>query len=110
MVQEDITNRFPNQSRLHTAVTKENSSGVQREVLKSSLSLLNWVLLTRGFPSGSAVKNLLALQETRVQSLGWEDPLEKENGNPLQDLAWEIPWTEKPGRLQFMGLQRVRHN
>ena len=86
-------------------MTKENSSGVQREVLKSSLSLLNWVLLTRGFPSGSAVKNLLALQETRVQSLGWEDPLEKENGNPLQDLAWEIPWTEKPRGLQSMGSQ-----
>ena len=45
------------------------------------------------------------MQEVQVQSLGWEDPLEKENGNPLQDLAWEIPWTEKPGRLQFMGLQ-----
>ena len=87
-------------------MTKENSSGVQREVLKSSLSLLNWVLLTRGFPSGSAVKNLLALQETRVQSLGWEDPLEKEMTAHPSILAWEIPWTEEPGRLQSMGSQK----
>ena len=44
-----------------------------------------------------------------VQSLGWEDPLEKEMATYFNILAWEIPWTEEPGRLQSMGLQRVRH-
>ena len=54
--------------------------------------------------------NLPAMQETRVQSLGWEDPLEKEMVTHFSILAWEISWTEKPGRLQSMGSQRVRHN
>ena len=47
------------------------------------------------------VKNLLAMQETQVQSLGGEDPLEKEMANYSHILAWEIPWTEEPGRLQW---------
>ena len=50
-----------------------------------------------------SVKNLLAVQETRVQSLGWEDPLEKEMATHSSILAWKIPWTEEPGGLQFMG-------
>ena len=54
------------------------------------------------------VKNLPAMQETRVQSLGWEDALEKERATHSTILAWRIPWTEEPGRLQSMGLQRVR--
>ena len=49
------------------------------------------------------VKNLPAMQETPVQSLGWEDPLEKEMATHSSILAWEIPWTEKHGRLQSMG-------
>ena len=53
----------------------------------------------QGFPSGSTVKNLPAQQQTQVQSLGREDPLEKEVATHLSILAWEIPWTEKPGRL-----------
>ena len=52
-------------------------------------------------------KNPPAKWETWVRSLGWEDPLEKEMVTHYSVLAWEIPWTEKPGRLQFMGLQRV---
>ena len=56
------------------------------------------------------VKNLLAMQETWVPSLGWEDPLEKEMATHSSILAWRIPWTEEPGRLQSMGLQRVRHD
>ena len=56
------------------------------------------------------VKNLPAMQETWVQSLGWEDPLEKGKATHSSILAWRIPWTEKPGRLQSMGLQRVGHN
>ena len=56
------------------------------------------------------VKRLLALRETWVQSLGWEDPLEKEMATQSSILAWKIPWTEEPGRLQSMGSQRVGHN
>ena len=50
------------------------------------------------------------MQEIQVQSLGQEGPLEKEMAIHSSILAWEIPWTEKPGGLYFMGLQRVRHN
>ena len=56
------------------------------------------------------VKNLPALQEIQVWSLGGEDPLEKEMATHSSILAGIIPWTEKPDRLQSMGLQRVRHN
>ena len=56
------------------------------------------------------VKLLPAMQETWVRSLGQEDPLEKEMAPDSSTLAWKIPWTEKPGRLQSMGLQRVGHN
>ena len=50
------------------------------------------------------VKNPPVMQETWVQSLGWEDPLEKETATHSSILAWRIPWTEKPGRLQSVGL------
>ena len=50
------------------------------------------------------------LQETQVQSLGWEDLLETEMSSHSSVLAWEIPWTEEPDRLQSMGSQGVRHN
>ena len=50
------------------------------------------------------------MQETRVQSLGREDPLEKEMATHSSILAWKIPWTGEPGRLQSMGLQRVGHD
>ena len=56
------------------------------------------------------VKNPPTMQETSVQSLGQEDPLEKEMATHSCILAWEIPWTEEPGGLQFMGLQRVGNN
>ena len=56
------------------------------------------------------VKRLQAMQETWVQSLGQEDPLEKEMATHSSTLAWKIPWTEEPGRLQSMGSQRVGHN
>ena len=65
------------------------------------------------FPGGSVVKNLPAMQEmqkTWVQSLGWEDPLEEEIATRSSTLAWKIPWTEEPGRLQSTGSQRVGHN
>ena len=56
------------------------------------------------------VKNLPAMQETQVQFLGGEDPLEKEIATHSSIFAWKIPWTEEPGKLQSMGSQRVRHN
>ena len=56
------------------------------------------------------VRNLLAMQETRVESLGQEDPLEKRMAIHSSILAWRIPWTEEPGRLPPMELQRVGHN
>ena len=71
-----------------------------------------------GRPSGwgltslvaKTVKRLPAVWETWVQSLGWEDPLEKEMTTHSSPVAWKIPWTEEPGRLQSMGLQRVGHD
>ena len=56
------------------------------------------------------VKRLSTMRETWVQSLGWEDPLEKEMAIHASTIAWKIPQTEEPGRLQSMELQRVRHD
>ena len=66
---------------------------------------INWDSLV-----AQSVNNLPAVQETRVQSLGWEDPLEKEMATHSSILAWKISWTEEPGGLQSMGSQRVGHN
>ena len=55
------------------------------------------------------IKNLPAMWETQVQSLDWEDPLEKGMETHSSILAWEIPWTKKPGGLRFMRSQRVGH-
>ena len=57
-----------------------------------------------------SVKNLPAVQETRVQPLGWEDPLEKEMATHSSIIAWKIPRTEDPGGLQSMDSQRVGHD
>jgi len=56
------------------------------------------------------VKNLPAVQETWARSLGWEDPLEKGMATHSSIFAWRTPWTEEPGGLQSMGLQRVGHD
>ena len=56
------------------------------------------------------VKNMPAMQETQVQSLGGEDPLEKEMAIHTNILVWRIPWTEEPGRLRSMELQRVEYD
>ena len=66
--------------------------------------------LCKDFPVAQMVKNLPAMQETRVQSLGQEDPLEKEMVIHSSILAWRIPWTEEPGGLQSMGSHRVGHD
>ena len=59
---------------------------------------------------GQMVNNLSTMPETQVRSLGWEDPLAKEMATHSSILAWGIPWTEEPGGLQSMGLQRVEHS
>ena len=74
------------------------------DVLRGSRTVL-W-----GFPVAQMVKNLPAMQEIWVQSLGREDPLEKGMATYSSILACRIPWTEKPGGLQFMGSLRVGHN
>ena len=56
------------------------------------------------------VKRLSRMRETRARALGWEDPLEKEMAIHSSTIAWKIPWTEEPGRLQSMGSQRIGHN
>ena len=56
------------------------------------------------------VKHLSTMRETQVQALGWEDPLEKEMAIHSGTIAWKIPWTEKPDRLQSVGSQRVGHD
>jgi len=69
--------------------------------------------LWMGFPGGASVKEPTCQyrrRETRVRSLGQEDPLEKGVAAHSSILAWRIPWTEEPGGLQSMGLHRVRHN
>ena len=63
-----------------------------------------------GFPGSSVVKNPPVTQETRVLSLGWEDPLEEEITTHSSILAWRIPRTEEPGGLELMGLQRAGHD
>ena len=57
------------------------------------------LIVTVGFPGGSVVKNSPVMQEMQVRSLGPEDPLEKDMATHSRILAWEIPWTEEPGRL-----------
>ena len=65
------------------------------------------VLILKDFPIAQTVKNLPAMQETQVQLLGQEDPLEKETATHSSILAWKTPWMEGPGGLQSMGLQRL---
>ena len=66
--------------------------------------------MTMDFPGGSDGKASTTMWETWVQSLGWEDPLEKKMAIHSRTIAWKIPWTGEPGRLQPMGSQRVGHN
>ena len=96
-------------------VAWEKSDGYHLISLTLTLSPCRWnimkIIINLGLPGGSVVKNLLAMQETQVQSLGWEDPLEKEMATHASLFAWENPWTEELGRLQSMGSQRnqTRH-
>ena len=77
------------------------------EPLRGSLSM---VLSGKTSLVAQMVKHLPKMRETRVQSLGWEDLLQKEMATHSSILAWKTPWIEKPGRLQFVGSQRVGHD
>ena len=68
------------------------------------------ISLIRSSLVAQMVKRLSTMRETWVRSLGREDPLEKEMAIHSSTIAWKIPWTEEPGRLQSMGSQRVRHD
>ena len=82
-----------------------------RWMVNSSCQIKGWCTGNRGFfPRGSAVKNPPAMPEMQVQSLSQEDPLEKEMATHSYILAWKIPWTEEPGKLQSERSQRVRHD
>ena len=76
--------------------------------MEGELIIANKLLLT--VTKTQTVKRLPTMWETQVRSLGWEDPLEKEMATHSSTLAWKIPWTEEPGRLQSMGSQRVGHD
>ena len=77
--------------------------GHENEALRNEISALKSLV-------AQMIKNLPAMQETWVLSLGWENPLEKEMATHSSILAWEITWTEELGGLQSMGSQRVGHN
>ena len=66
--------------------------------------------ILRASLAAQTVKDLPAMQETQVRSLGWEDPMEKEMATHSSIPAWRIPWIEEPGRLQSTGSQRVGHD
>ena len=77
-----------------------------QEVMKRDYLTLS----TRTSLVAQTIKRLSTMRETRVPSLGQEDPLEKEMAIHSSTIAWKIPWTEEPGRLQSMVLQRVGHD
>ena len=76
--------------------------GIEWAVWKTQVCFLVWEIMV--FPDGSMVKNLPAMQETQVQTLGWEDPLEEGMATHSSILAWEIPWTEDPGGATVHGV------
>ena len=76
---------------------------IQKTKIMASGPMTSWQI--GDFPIAQVVKNPPAMQETQVQFLGWEDPLEKELATHSCILVWEVPWTEEPGGLQSMGSQ-----
>ena len=99
-------------SPLYTTTEKTIALTIQTFVGKVMSLLFNTVfrIVIRASLVPQTVKCLLAMQDTWVQSLGWEDPLEKEMAAHSSTLAWKILWTEEPGRLQSMRPQRVGHD
>ena len=91
---------------------KPPSSGPSQTSACASLHLVVHRILYHTLTSlvAQTVKRLSTVRETRVRALGWGDPLEKEMAIHSTTIAWKIPWTEEPGRLQSMGSQRVRYD
>ena len=91
---------------------KEKQRWVGADFLEPWRSLPGtWIFIEHlGLPWWFSSKNLPAMQETWVRPVGQEDPLEKGMATHSSTLAWRIPWTEEPGGLQSMGLERVRHD
>ena len=79
-------------------------------ILRTVFSSHLWYIYTLGWGVAQMVKNLPAVWETWVSSLGQEEPVDKGMATHSSIHAWRIPWTEKPGRLQSMGLQRLEHD
>ena len=92
---------------MNTAIVpiSQNWQRLNEAILNEILKVYFWGSLV-----AQTVKNLPAKQETRVQSLGWEDPLEKEMATHSSILAWRIPWTEEPGQLQSTGSQTFEND
>ena len=90
--------------RRHSAKVSSLLLAMAQSSLEETAFLISSVML-RASLIAQSVKNLPAMQETQVQFLGREDPLEKEMATHSSILTWRIPWTEEPGRLQSMGLQ-----
>ena len=98
--------------RTCTALFKVAKTGSQSQSLSPIKAITEQVKKKCDYTSlvAQMVKNLPTVRETQVQSLGREDPLEKEMATHSSTLAWKIPQTEEPGRLQPMGSQRVGHD
>ena len=88
----------------------QNSSAKFYQIESNNTLKASCTKSTRTSLVAQMVKRLPTMQETRVQSLGQEDPLEEEMAIHSSTIAWKIPWTEEPGRLQSMGSQRVGHD
>ena len=88
--------------------SEKGLSSSYRSLISPGQNILNVEFSPRGLHLVSQmVKSLPAMRETQVQSLGWEDPLEKEIAIHSSILAWKIPWMEEPGRLQSIGLEEL---
>ena len=87
-----------------------SAQGKQIEPCLNMVQLVIVSMMVRTSLVAQTVKRLSKMWETRVQSLGWEDHLEKEMAIHSSIIAWKIPWTEEPGRLQSVGSQRVRYD
>ena len=96
---------------LHVIISYQGAY-IKEKLYKSNYESIFSTLVKsqEGFPGGLDSKESAYMQETRVQSLSREDPLEKETATHFIILAWRIPWTEEPGRLRSMGLERVGHD
>jgi len=89
---------------------EDTPAGVTEPLTLNKIAYTWLMTILWASPVAQMVKNLPAIQETEAQSLGQEEPLEEELATHFSILACRIPWTEKPGGLQFLGLQRVGHD